>query len=101
MHAVEPEPEPEPTYEENVEFLVGSRDGDSAGGEELEGPTAIAMYDYDATEENELSFREGDIIWGIEPVSDEWWNGKVGYGAEEMGPGLFPGGSLVFFNACL
>ena len=43
---------------------------------------AIAIYDYDANEPNELSFRNGQIIDEIVQVSDEWWqgtlNGQVG-----------------------
>ena len=39
------------------------------------GPQAIAMYDYEAAEEGELSFAEGDLITHIEFVSDDWWQG--------------------------
>lgn len=99
-----------PTYEEIFEFLKESLGGDKAepevgeqgtkefgvGEEELEGPTAVAVYDYDATEDNEISFKEGDVLWGIEVVSDEWWSGKVGQGAEETDQGLFPGESFSF-----
>jgi drebrin-like protein len=46
------------------------------------GPTAIAVYDYDAAEENELNFRTGDTITDIVFVSEDWWqgtlNGQVG-----------------------
>ncbi|KAK0202310.1 SH3 domain-containing protein [Desarmillaria ectypa] len=51
-----------------------------------EGITAIALYDYDAAEDNELTFKEGDRITEIEPASEDWWNGK-GPGGEM---GLFP-----------
>ena len=37
------------------------------------GLSATALYDYDAAEDNEITFREGDTITGIELVSDGWW----------------------------
>ncbi|PRT55059.1 Protein app1 [Wickerhamiella sorbophila] len=50
--------------------------------EEPTGGSAIAEYDYDAVDEDELAFREGDKITNIEFASDDWWsgeaNGKVG-----------------------
>ncbi|KAJ3410880.1 hypothetical protein HDV05_003135 [Chytridiales sp. JEL 0842] len=50
------------------------------------GKVAIALYDYDAAEPNEISFRTGDKISHIEFVSDDWWQGRVN-GVD----GLFPG----------
>ncbi|KAF7539414.1 hypothetical protein G7054_g2190 [Neopestalotiopsis clavispora] len=61
----EPEPEPE-----------------AAGGG---GATAIASFDYEAAEDNELSFPEGATITGLEFPDDDWWFGHYG-GAS----GLFP-----------
>ena len=44
------------------------------------------QYDYEATEENEVSFLTGDTITGITYTSDDWWHGCVnGHW------GLFPG----------
>jgi len=51
-----------------------------------EGITAIAAYDYQASEDNELSFAEGDRITEIEAASDDWWQGKDQHG----NIGLFP-----------
>lgn len=45
------------------------------------------FFSYDAAEDNEISFREGDIITEIEPASEDWWQGKNSHG--EIG--LFPG----------
>ena len=42
---------------------------------------------YDAAEDNELTFREGDKIVEIEAASDDWWQGKDAAG----NVGLFPG----------
>lgn len=77
----EPEPEPEAAEPEVDKGIV-----------------ATALYDYDAAEDNELSFREGETVVEIEPTSEEWWSGFVeeaggvrrgaGDGAQEKG--LFP-----------
>nr|CAB3264409.1 nostrin [Phallusia mammillata] len=45
----------------------------------------IALYDYVATREDELSINEGDIISVFEKREDDWWRGQVG---EKTG--LFP-----------
>jgi len=42
---------------------------------------------YDAAEDNELSFREGDRIAEIEAVSEDWWSGRD----QHDNVGLFPG----------
>ncbi|CAI2162531.1 20553_t:CDS:10 [Funneliformis geosporum] len=47
---------------------------------------AKALFDYDAGEENEISFQDGAIITDIEFVSDDWWQGK----APDGKVGLFP-----------
>lgn len=41
------------------------------------GPSAIALYDYDAAEDNELSFAADDIITDIEFVDEDWWTGSL------------------------
>ncbi|KAG5372759.1 Actin-binding protein [Yarrowia sp. C11] len=41
------------------------------------GPSAIALYDYDAAEDNELSFEADDIITDIEFIDDDWWTGSL------------------------
>jgi hypothetical protein len=46
---------------------------------------------YEAAEENEISFQEGDRIEEIETVSDEWWQGKDPQG----NVGLFPGSHIL------
>ena len=52
---------------------------------EDEGETAIAEYDYEAQEENELSFPEGAVITNIERVDENWWAGEY-----QGHSGLFP-----------
>jgi hypothetical protein len=45
------------------------------------------MYSYDAAEDNEISFKEGDRITEIEKPDADWWQGKAANGQV----GLFPG----------
>ncbi|PPJ49573.1 hypothetical protein CBER1_01937 [Cercospora berteroae] len=52
-----------------------------AGGHE-----AIAQYDYEKDEENELALQEGERITNIEMVDDDWWMGENSKGEK----GLFP-----------
>ncbi|KAI9884479.1 MAG: protein phosphatase 2A regulatory subunit cdc55 [Watsoniomyces obsoletus] len=54
-------------------------------GQEHEGASATALYDYEAAEPNELSFNEGAKITGIEFPDEDWWFGH--HGGHE---GLFP-----------
>lgn len=42
---------------------------------ESSGPTATAIYDYEAAEDNELSFDEGATITGLEFPDEDWWFG--------------------------
>ena len=57
------------------------------------------MHDcsYEAAEENEVSFLEGERIVEIEAVSDDWWQGKTAGGKV----GLFPGTTFLTFASCL
>ncbi|KAG0367269.1 hypothetical protein BGZ54_004128, partial [Gamsiella multidivaricata] len=79
-------------YDDNVhEQHVASEHHDvhrEAAGAGAKGkkPSATALYDYQATEPNEVSFVEGEAIVDIDFVSDDWWNGKTETGTT----GLFP-----------
>jgi hypothetical protein len=53
----------------------------------------LADNSYDAAEDNELSFKEGDKITEIDKVDADWWQGKAN-GAT----GLFPGKPLARFG---
>jgi len=50
------------------------------------GLTAIAQYDYEKAEDNELDMTEGEIITHIDQVDDDWWEGTNSKGER----GLFP-----------
>lgn len=56
--------------------------------ENVSGISAVAQYDYERDEDNEVEFNEGDIIVEIEFVDEEWWSGKNSRTGET---GLFPG----------
>jgi hypothetical protein len=45
-----------------------------------------ALYDYASTEENEVSFNEGDVLTGVQSIADDWWFGTTADGRS----GLFP-----------
>ena len=47
-----------------------------------------AVPRYAATEDNELSFNEGDIIISVQTISEDWWQGSL---ADGSSVGLFPG----------
>ncbi|SAM01148.1 hypothetical protein [Absidia glauca] len=51
------------------------------------GQVAIGLYDYEAGEDNEISFRENDRITHIEFASEDWWQGV---GPDGKSFGLFP-----------
>jgi len=55
--------------------------------------TALAIYDYEATEENELSFPDGAIIEDVQFPDDDWWHGY--YKGKE---GLFPANYVELQN---
>ncbi|OAV99813.1 hypothetical protein PTTG_00443 [Puccinia triticina 1-1 BBBD Race 1] len=48
---------------------------------------AIAMYDYEAGEDNEITFHEAEEIIDIEYSSEDWWTGTVALSGQR---GLFP-----------
>ncbi|KAL4887910.1 hypothetical protein BDV59DRAFT_189744 [Aspergillus ambiguus] len=68
-------PEPAPPVESTPAPAASAADG----------PTAVALYDYEAAEDNELSFPEDAEIANIEFPDDDWWFGE--YNGRR---GLFP-----------
>ncbi|KAF5973590.1 cortactin [Fusarium coicis] len=70
----EPEPEPEPETQ-----------AAAAAAPAEAGHTAVALYDYEAAEDNELSFPEDATITNLEFPDEDWWFGHYAGQA-----GLFP-----------
>ncbi|OJJ94596.1 hypothetical protein ASPACDRAFT_82547 [Aspergillus aculeatus ATCC 16872] len=56
-------------------------------------PIAVALYDYEAAEDNELSFPEGAEITHIEFPDDDWW-----FGHYDGKTGLFPANYVQLGN---
>lgn len=81
--ASEPEQVPEPEEEEEEEEEVPEPEEEEETEKQY---TAIAEYDYDASEGNELSFKEGDKITILDFIDDDWWLGET----ESGDKGLFP-----------
>ncbi|KAJ2711705.1 actin binding protein [Coemansia spiralis] len=55
--------------------------------QDMDTSQAVAVFDYEATDVDELSFKEGDVITNLEVLSDSWWAGvNTSTGAQ----GLFP-----------
>ena len=57
------------------------------------GHVAIALYDYEAAEENELSFPEDAVIEDLEFPDEDWWLGTY-----KGNRGLFVSHSSHLFN---
>lgn len=52
-----------------------------------ENKQAVALYDYQAGDDDEISFDPDDIITEIEEIDDGWWRGKC---PKTGKVGLFP-----------
>ncbi|KAL1838661.1 hypothetical protein VTJ49DRAFT_2440 [Mycothermus thermophilus] len=78
--AAPPPPPPPAPVEEEPEPVPAPAPATAAGG-----PTATALFDYEAAEDNELSFPEGATITDLEFPDEDWWFGHLN-GAS----GLFP-----------
>lgn len=57
-----------------------------------QGTVAVVLYDYEATEDNEMHLIEGEYIEQIEEVGEGWWSGVGADGKT----GLFPGSLKTF-----
>ncbi|EDQ88359.1 uncharacterized protein MONBRDRAFT_37542 [Monosiga brevicollis MX1] len=69
------EPEPEPAYEpEQAQDGAYEAEPESVYAEDL-GLRAVALYDYQAQEEGELTFDPDDIITNIDQIDEGWWQG--------------------------
>jgi amphiphysin len=57
----------------------------------------VALYDFDAQADGDLSFRTGDRIEIVEKTasSEDWWTGKLN-GTQ----GVFPGGFGFVYSFC-
>ncbi|PSN63049.1 hypothetical protein BS50DRAFT_591260 [Corynespora cassiicola Philippines] len=64
--------------------VAGSGSGSGSGGDV--GKVAVAQYDYEKAEDNEIDLQEGETITNIDMVDEDWWMGTNSRGEQ----GLFP-----------
>lgn len=81
-HSPQPVGSEEEVYEDVYQHSP-TADDVNAGGPDV---SARALYDYQAADDNEITFDPDDIITGIEMVDEGWWRG---YGPDGS-YGLFP-----------
>jgi len=87
----EPQEEEEDTARHAAQAAATSTFGAAAVqqpnvGGEVGGKKAIAQFDYEKAEENELELHEGEEVTNIEMVDEDWWMGENSRGEK----GLFP-----------
>jgi hypothetical protein len=93
------DPEPEPQRQDDdpargaAQAAAAASFGAAAGAtlpstdaQESGGREAIAQYDYEKAEDNELELRDGERITDIDMVDEDWWMGRNPRGET----GLFP-----------
>ncbi|KAL2003301.1 hypothetical protein VTN02DRAFT_4314 [Thermoascus thermophilus] len=75
----------EPEHGTEAAAVASSATAGSTVAATSRGPTATALYDYEAAEDNEISFPEGAKIINIEFPDEDWWSGE-----HDGKTGLFP-----------
>jgi actin cytoskeleton-regulatory complex protein SLA1 len=55
----------------------------------IEGLEAVALYDFQAQGDDELTVAEGDALWIIEQDGDEWWKCRNVHGGEGVVPASY------------
>ncbi|KAF8913870.1 hypothetical protein CPB84DRAFT_1757784 [Gymnopilus junonius] len=76
-----PTPEEEEEEEENTESYSATTDN--------AGPTAVALYDFKADGDDELSVTEGEHLTVLEKDGDEWWKCRNASGSEGVVPASY------------
>ncbi|XP_026212541.1 drebrin-like protein A isoform X3 [Anabas testudineus] len=84
-------PKPVQTDEQLYENVADEDNGAVANGENI---CAVALYDYQAVDDTEISFDPEDLITGIDMVDEGWWKG---YGPDGH-YGLFPANYVELFQ---
>ncbi|KAI0309926.1 hypothetical protein OF83DRAFT_1288379 [Amylostereum chailletii] len=60
-----------------------------ANGDAQDGDAAVALYDFDAQGEDELTVKEGEPLWIVEQDSEEWWKCRNVHGHEGVVPASY------------
>ncbi|KAL7017690.1 hypothetical protein ACKWTF_010487 [Chironomus riparius] len=93
MPQIEPEPEPQPVVvQESIQEIaqVYELEQPEQAAEDLNDQSmmkAVALYDYQAVDDTEISFDPGDLITHIDQIDAGWWQG---YSMRFGTYGLFP-----------
>ncbi|KAK2163664.1 hypothetical protein LSH36_75g01036 [Paralvinella palmiformis] len=86
---------PEPVASESLYADVGvSHQEDKSQFPPEKGLVARALFDYQACEENEITFDPGDMITNIEQIDPGWWVGTAPDGTQ----GMFPSNYVEILN---
>ena len=56
---------------------------------EADGLKALALYDFQAQGDDELTVMKGDALWVIEQDDDEWWRCRNTKGDEGVVPASY------------
>lgn len=92
----EEEEEPEPEIRHQPPPAAVKTNGASSRGA-VGGIPAIALYDFTADGEDELSVQEGEDLVILEQDGDEWWKCRNTHGAEGVVPASYLEVSLFRF----
>ncbi|KAI0065728.1 hypothetical protein BV25DRAFT_1913175 [Artomyces pyxidatus] len=87
--AIIPPRAPSEAGDEEVVEANGHTSDTPAHTEEAEGEEAVALYDFQAQGEDELTVLEGEQLWIIEKDGDEWWKCRNMKGDEGVVPASY------------
>lgn len=76
----------EQELEDNTDMARATAQATVGGGVQGGGIRALAQYDYEKAEDNEVDLREGEYVTEIEMIDQDWWVGVNTQGER----GLFP-----------
>ncbi|VDM33086.1 unnamed protein product [Hydatigera taeniaeformis] len=62
----------------HVEEIKSGTDATKVGSNPPSSITAMALYDFVASQSDELSFKAGDEICDIDKFDESWWSGRIG-----------------------
>ena len=72
----EPEPEPEPEVQHEEPAEAEQPQGEHAS-ESTGGFSAVALFDYQANGEDEITFDPEELVTDIEETAEGWWTGTA------------------------
>ncbi|KAI1789509.1 hypothetical protein LXA43DRAFT_576611 [Ganoderma leucocontextum] len=92
VHFAQDEPDvipPPETYDDEEEEEDEEGHPVHAAAEDEDGPTAVALYDFTADGDDELTVAEGEALIVLERDSEEWWKCRNAHGAEGVVPASY------------